>query len=398
MAIQVLMPKIGLTMVEGKILEWKKKEGDWVEKGEILFVFETEKVTIEVEAPDSGVLAKILVRVEETAPVGTVVGLLVPKGGELVEVPVRKKETPSPRKEAHPRGLGAPLPNRVRATPLAKKMSREKGLDWRQVPGTGPGGRIRRADVERALSGQPLSKLPEPVGPQGPEKQKLIKMTGMRKMIAQKMLASKIETAQIYMSNTINAARILEYREKSLPVVEKKAGVRLTITDILMKITAAAISRHPVMNTRWAPGGIHWFDDIHMGMAMALEEGLIVPVIWDIGKKSLAEIAKARAELVEKGKKGKLIPDDMKGSTFTFSSLGMYGIEEFCPIINQPESAILGVGAILDKPVVMNKEVVVRPMMKVTLSYDHRVIDGARAAEFMKTLKECMEDPILILA
>jgi len=398
MAIQVLMPKIGLTMVEGNIVEWNKKVGDWVEKGEILFVFETEKVTIEVEAPDSGVLAKILVQVEETAPVGAVVGLLLPKEGELVEVPVQKKETPSPRKEAHPVEWRASPPNRVRATPLAKKISKEKGLDWKQVPGSGPGGRIRRADVERAFLRQLPSKPPEPVGPQGAEKQKLVRMTGMRKMIAQKMLASKIETAQIYMSNTINATKILESREKFLPVVDQRVGVRLTITDILMRITAAAISLHPVMNTRWTPKGILWLDDIHMGMAMALEEGLIVPVIWNIGQKSLAEIAQARAELVEKGRKGKLIPDDMKGSTFTFSSLGMYGIEEFCPIINQPESAILGVGAILEKPVVLNKEVTVRPLMKVTLSYDHRVIDGARAAEFMKTLQESMEDPILILA
>jgi len=398
MATQVLMPKIGLTMVEGKIVEWKKKEGDWVEKGEILFLFETEKVTIEVEAPDSGVLAKILVKVEETVPVATVVALLLPKGAELVEVPVQKEETPRPREEARPTEFKPSPLGRVRATPLAKKMAKQKGLDWKQIPGSGMGGRIRRADVERAILRQPPSQPAGPAGAQRGEKGKLVKITGMRKIIAQKMLASKIETAQIYMSNTIHAARILEYREKALPVVEKRVGVRLTITDILMKITAAAISLHPVMNTRWTPEGILWLDDIHMGMAMALEEGLVVPVIWDIGQKSLAEIAMARAELVEKGRKGKLIPDDMKGSTFTFSSLGMYGIEEFCPIINQPESAILGVGAILDQPVVMNKEVVVRPLMKVTLSYDHRVIDGARAAEFMKTLKESMEDPILTLA
>jgi pyruvate dehydrogenase E2 component (dihydrolipoamide acetyltransferase) len=398
MAIPVLMPKIGLTMVEGKIVEWKKKEGDWVKKGEILFVFETEKVTIEVEAPDSGVLGKILVPVEETAPVGAVVGLLLSKEGELVEVPAEKKETPSPRKEVLPGEWGASPPSRVRATPLAKKMSRIRGLDWRQVPGSGPGGRIRRADVERVLSGQPPSKPPEEARDQRAEKGKLIKMTGMRRMIARKMLASKVETAQIYMSNSIDATRILEYREKLLPVVDRAVGVRLTITDILMRVTAAAISLHPVMNTRWTPEGILWLEDIHMGLAMALEEGLIVPVIRDIGEKTLAEIAKVRAQLVEKGKKGKLIPDDMKGSTFTLSSLGMYGVEEFCPIINQPETAILGVGAILEKPVVMNKEVGVRPIMKVTLSYDHRVIDGARAAEFMKTLKAHLEDPVLILA
>jgi pyruvate dehydrogenase E2 component (dihydrolipoamide acetyltransferase) len=200
------------------------------------------------------------------------------------------------------------------------------------------------------------------------------------------------------MTISVDTTKILESRERLAPVIEKMTGVHLTITDILMKITASAISVHLVINTRWTPEGIIWFDAIHMGMAMALEEGLIVPVIWDIGKKSLSETAKARAELIEKGKVGKLTPDEMKGSTFTLSSLGMYGVEEFTANINQPESAILAVGAILDKPVVINKEMVIRPMMKLTLSYDHRVIDGAKAAQFMKTLRGLIEDPILILA
>jgi pyruvate dehydrogenase E2 component (dihydrolipoyllysine-residue acetyltransferase) len=164
-----------------------------------------------------------------------------------------------------------------------------------------------------------------------------------------------------------------------------------------MKVTASAISHHPVMNTRWTADGLLWLDPIHMGMAMALEEGLIVPVIPDIGRKTLFEIAQSRSTVVEKGKMGKLSPDEMRGSTFTLSSLGMFGIEEFTAIINTPESAILAIGAILDKPVVVDKEVVVRPTMKLTLSYDHRVIDGAKAAGFMKTLKELMENPAVIL-
>ncbi len=273
-------------------------------------------------------------------------------------------------------------------------MAKEKGLDLRRIAGTGAIGRIRRKDVE-AFRATPS---PAAETPKAMEKGKLVKFTGMRRIIAQKMLASKVETAQIYMSSTIDATKILEAREKLLPIIEKKDGVRLTITDILMRITAAAIARHPVINTRWTPEGILWLDEIHMGMAMALEEGLIVPVIWEIGKKTISEIARARADLVERGRKGKLTPDDMKGSTFTLSSLGMYGIEEFCAIINQPESAILGVGAILDQPVVIGKEIVIRPRMKMTLSYDHRIIDGARAAEFMRTLKTLMEEPILILA
>jgi len=395
MAMQLLMPKIGLTMTEGKVVEWRKKEGERVRKGEVLFVFETEKITFEVEAPESGILSKILVQVDETVPVGTVVGLIA-LVGEAVEIPREKPVMVLAEKEERPKEVGRLGVEKIRATPLAKKMAKEKGLELKNVPGSGMGGMIRGVDIERFLSSQPAVKAP-PVIPERAEKGRLVKFTGMRRIIAQKMLASKVETAQIYMSSTIDATRILEARERLLPVIEKKVGVRLTITDILMKITTVAISLHPGINTRWTREGILWLEDIHMGMAMALPEGLIVPVIWDIGKKSLSDIARARAELVEKGRRGELTPDDMKGSTFTLSSLGMYGIEEFCPIINQPESAILGVGAIIDKPVVINKEITVRPMMKATLSYDHRVIYGAKAAEFIKTLKELMEDPVLAL-
>ncbi len=394
MAIKIIMPKIGLTMMEGKIVQWRKKEGDKVEKGEILFVFETEKTTFEVEAPESGILARIFFQVEETVPVGATVGLVVEKEEEFLALsegepraPLDERGKPSPQKTMAPA-------SRIRGTPLAKRIAKEKGLDLKSISGTGARGRIRRMDVERTLAKRPAEPAPSP----GVRAGTLVKFTGMRRMIAQKMLASKVETAQAYMSNTIDATKILEVRERLNPVIEKEVGVRLTITDLLMKISAAAISLHPIMNTRWTPEGILWLESIHMGMAMALEEGLIVPVIWEIEKKSLAKIAQTRAELVRKGEKGELTPDDLKGSTFTVSSLGMYGVEEFTAIINQPESAILALGAILDKPVVVNKEVVVRPIMTVNLSYDHRVIDGAKAAQFMKTLKILSEDPILTLA
>jgi pyruvate dehydrogenase E2 component (dihydrolipoamide acetyltransferase) len=399
MASQVVMPKIGLTMQEGKVVEWRKKEGDKVEKGDILFVFETEKTTFEVEAPETGVLGKILVRAEETVAVGTVVGLihLAEEGGEekaTAGTPSGKAKEALRESESQPKQDIDVKGAKIRATPLARRLAREKRLDLKSIPGNSVGGRIRRADVEKFLAG----KLPAPTAaPQG-EKGKLVKFTGMRRIIAQKMLASKVETAQIYMSHTIDATRILDARERLLPVVEKRTNIRLTITDLLLKVAAVALARHPVINTRWTSAGVLWLEEIHMGLAMALEEGLIVPVIRDIGRMSLSAIAKARGELVEKGRKGKLIPDDLKGSTFTLSSLGMYGIEEFCAIINQPESAILGVGGIIDKPVAIAKEISVRPMMKMTLSYDHRIIDGARAAEFMRTLKELMENPILTLA
>jgi pyruvate dehydrogenase E2 component (dihydrolipoamide acetyltransferase) len=200
------------------------------------------------------------------------------------------------------------------------------------------------------------------------------------------------------MSNTVDATKIQEYRQVLMPYIEKKSGVKITITDLMMKITAAAIEVHPVINTRWTDEGILWIKDVHMGMAMALDEGLIVPVIWNINKKSLTEIAKERVSLIDRGRKGKLTPDEMKGSTFTLSAMGMFGLESFTAIINQPENAILGVGAIIDKPVVVNGQIVIRPMMNVTLTYDHRTIDGAKAGMFMTTLKSFIENPIMIIA
>jgi len=393
MTVQVLLPKIGLTMDEAKIVEWKKKEGERVEKGEVLFVFETEKVTFEVEAAQSGYLAKILAPVDSTARIGEAVGLLVEKEGELVE---SVGETPG---AIHGEGkipaqeIRADSEEKIRATPMARRIARERGIDLRKVCASGIAGRIRMEDVEAAAG-----TIPPGEGAPVPDEGKLVKLSGMRSVIAERMLAGKRETAQTYMTISVDATKILESRDTLAPIADERAGVHLTITDILMKVTASAISRHPVMNTRWTKEGILWLDLIHMGMAMALEEGLVVPVIPDIGRKTLFEIAQSRFAATEKGKKGKLTPDELRGSTFTLSSLGMFGIEEFTAIINPPESAILAVGAILDKPAAADKEIVVRPVMKITLSYDHRVIDGAKAAEFMRTLKEFLENPSSVIA
>lgn len=393
MTLQVLTPKIGLTMTEANIIEWKKKEGEWVEKGEVLFVFETEKVAFEVEAAHSGFLARILKQVGETVQVGEVVGLLKEREEEPVKL---NGEDPRPLQEGHetkgPEVRGDRREG-IRATPMARRIAKERGVDLKNVSASGVGGRIRMQDVESAAGS-----VPSPQGAPEEAEGRLVKLSGMRKIIAERMMTGKRDTAQIYMTVSIDATKLLETRDRLAPLLEKSEGIRPTITDLLMKICASAVSRHPILNTRWTSEGILWLDAIHMGMAMALEEGLIVPVIRDIGKKTLSEIAKARTSIVEKGKSGKLTPDEMKGSTFTISSLGMFGIEEFAAIINPPESGILAVGAILDKPVVISKEIVVRPVMRITLSYDHRVIDGAKAAEFMKTLKEFLENPSSVIA
>ena len=407
MPVDILMPKLGLTMTEGLIVEWRKKEGDPVRKGEILFVLETEKVTYEVEAPEDGTLGRILVKEQQTVPVGAAVATLFRPGESAVEAsaspaPVPKAEAATPAPAAAARAAAAPgtapSAGRVKATPLAKKAARELGIDLAAVAGSGPGGRILREDVEKARAPgikAPAASAPAAAAPSADEK--LVPFTGMRRTIAKKMLQSKVEAAQTYMSNTVDATKLQECREALLPFVEKKYGVRLTITDLMMKITGAALREHPVINTRWTDRGVLYLPEVHMGMAMALDEGLIVPVIKSINTKSLGQIAVDRTALIKKGKTNSFLPDDIKGSTFTLSAMGMFGIEQFTAIINQPENAILGVAAIIDKPVAVKGQIVIRPMMNVNLSYDHRTIDGAEAGKFMQTLKAFIEDPILIL-
>jgi pyruvate dehydrogenase E2 component (dihydrolipoamide acetyltransferase) len=226
----------------------------------------------------------------------------------------------------------------------------------------------------------------------------MVKLTSMREIIARKMLASTTEAAQAYMVVSVDAGNLVDARQRLVPSIEKQTGIRPTLTDLLAKIVSVAIARHPVMNTRWTPEGIIWLDAIHMGIATALEDGLVVPVITDIGAKKLSAITVERHGLIARAREGKLPPEQMRGSTFTISSLGMFGVEEFSAIINQPESAILAVGAIVDTPVVRDGVVVIRPILKLTLTYDHRVIDGAKAAAFVVSLKDVIEEPLLALA
>jgi pyruvate dehydrogenase E2 component (dihydrolipoamide acetyltransferase) len=410
MPLDVVMPKLGLTMTEGLLVEWKKNEGDPVKKGEVLFVLETEKVTYEVESPEDGVLGRIVIHANETVPVGAVVAYLLLPGESADDLDVAAKpavgpvakDTPPPESAAE----GEPAErlvrladdSRVKASPLARKIARSHNVDLRSLQGTGPGGRIIREDVEKALE-EVKTEAPKMAAPsREPAAERLAPFTGMRRAIARKMMASKVETAQTYMSNTVDASNIVASRKAILPRIQEMADVRVTITDIMMKITGAALSQHPVINTRWTDKGVLYLADVHMGMAMALDEGLIVPVIKDINRKGLAQIAKDRVELIRKGKANQFLPDDISGSTFTLSAMGMFGIEHFTANINVPENAILAVGAIIDKPVVVDGQITIRPMMNVTLSYDHRAIDGAEAGKFMRTLTAFIENPVLITA
>ena len=361
---------------------------------------ETKKVTNEVDSPENGILGKILVQENNTVPVGSIVAYLLKPGESISDlealiVQVEREEIsaePSITLEyAPPAQAEIAGKDRILASPLARRIARSCNIDLRTVKGTGPDRMIIREDIEKAFERKRKESVPISAMVQAGLAEKTVGFTGMRRAIAKKMLSSKVETAQTYMSNTVDASKIVEYRKTLLPEIQETFGVRLTITDIMMKIAGAAIKEHPIMNTRWTDEGILYLEDVHMGMAMALDEGLIVPVIRDINKKSLAQIAKDRIELIRKGKTNDFLPDDITGSTFTLSAMGMFGIEHFTANINVPENAILAVGAIIDKPVVIDGEMVIMPMMNVTLSYDHRTIDGAEAGKFMRTLKSFIE-------
>jgi pyruvate dehydrogenase E2 component (dihydrolipoamide acetyltransferase) len=462
MATNVTMPKLGLTMETGKIVEWKVAQGGEVKQGQILLVVETEKITYEVEAPASGLL-NIIVKAEEEVPVAELIAQIAADKAELDALasggaPAAAPAAPTaaapaaaaPAQAAAPaaapaaarapgeRVMASPLAkklaeeadidislisgtgpegrivkedvenylasNKVRISPVAKKMADAAGLALASIPGTGANGKIMKEDVEKAIAAakQAPAAAPEKKAAEAPAVaagDRMEKLTSMRKVIARKMLQSCNEAAMAYMTYEIDATAIQDFREKILKSAEKKHGVRVTITDFMLKLTAMALRQHPVINTRWVEGqGILFLDDINVGMAMAIKTGLVVPVIKNTDKKSIIEIAKDRTALIDKGRGGKLGPNEMTGGTFTVSAMGMFGTDVFTAIINQPENAILGVGTIKDKPVVVKGQIVIRPMMNLSLTYDHRTIDGADAGRFMQTLQQFMEDPMMTLA
>jgi pyruvate dehydrogenase E2 component (dihydrolipoamide acetyltransferase) len=438
MAQIVRMPKLGLTMTEGTILRWLKKEGEEVKQGEPLLEIETDKVTLEEEAPASGILKKILAPEGSVVEVGKEIAII---GGEDEPLP-ELGEVDKANAEFEGAGAGSePVPaeaetakdgvgGKVKASPAAKRVAREHGVDLRMVTPTGPDGRIVEKDVlafveSRKVRATPVAKkiaqekgidlslIEKPEGERitkrdvmeaveaassAKQEYSVIPWTGMRKVISEKMTKAKAEIPHFYLTLEVDMSKVLELREKLLPKVQEMSGTKLSINDILIKAAAVALAEFPVVNSSAGEEGILVKNRINIGLAVALENGLVVPVVKDADKKGLARISKETAELIRKAREGKLLPDDYQGGTFTISNLGMYDIEEFSAIINAPESAILAVGKIMKKPVVTeNDEIAVRPMMKLTLSCDHRVIDGALGARFLRRIKQLLEDPIEML-
>jgi len=399
MATTVIMPKLGLTMTEGTIERWLKEEGDRVEKGEPLLEILTEKINFQYESPASGILRKILHREGEVVPVAAPIAIIAEEGEILPEIETLKPEgvvemkTPVP--PATP-AKGEEIPRRIFVSPIARKMAREKGIDLGSLHGSGPGGRIIKADVLAALERAALEeRKPTVAAPTAPSKR--IPLKGIRKVIAARMTESFRDIPHFYLSREVRMSALQAVREKLREEAEKRSKVRLTMTDLLVKAVASVLRQHPLMNSRIEGAEICLLEEINVGVAIALEEGLIVPVIRHADRKSVVEIASSLRDLTERAREGKLSLDDVGGGTFTLSNMGMLGIDKFSAIINPPECSILGVGRTVEKPVVEAGEIQIRPMAWFTLSADHRIVDGAGAALFLNDVVRTIENPEFLL-
>ncbi len=398
MAVEVKLPRLGQGMESGTIVKWLKAEGEPVKKGEPLYELDTDKVTQEVEAEADGVLLAIEVREGEVLVGRTIAVIGAP--GETFEVTAPAAAPPAPAAvAAAPVEAVAPAPatsngGRVKASPLARRIARERGIELRGLTGTGPDGRIVAEDVERAAAGgatpAPVSRPAAPV-----EGIELVPLTSLRKTIARRMTeAWQAPAFQISMSADMSRAQELRAR---LVELHDGDGAKPTINDVLTKVCAAALMRHRAVNALFAGDAIELHPTANVGIAVALPGGLVVPVIPSCERKTIAELANARADIVGRAREGKLTQADLDGGTFTISNLGMYGVEGFVAVLNPPQAAILAVGAIEEKPVVRDGDLEIVPLMQLTLTCDHRSLDGATAAEFLGTVKAFLEEPGLAL-
>ena len=386
MSTDVIMPALGFDMTEGLLARWLKNEGDPVEKGQAIAEIETEKATVEIEAAAAGILARIIVHAGETVPVGTLIGVIAEAGEEVaaVTVPVPVSET----------GEGAaPSEARVKASPVARKMAEEAGLDLSRIKGTGPGGRVVERDVQAAIA---AGSAPAPPGvPAVPAPGAPVPLNRMRKMIARRMTESKAAAPHFYITVEINMDDAMKMREQ-LNALAPEAE-RISVNDLVVAAAARTLARFPVLNASYREDNLEMHPQVNIGIAVALEDGLIPPVLRDADKKPLKRIAAESRALAERARTNKLRSDDLGGGTFTVSNLGMFEVDEFIAIINPPEAAILAVGAVTRRPVAAAGEVRIAPLMKTTLSVDHRVADGAQAGRFMQEFKKLLENPVTLL-
>jgi pyruvate dehydrogenase E2 component (dihydrolipoamide acetyltransferase) len=413
------MPKLSDTMSEGTLLKWRKKEGDKVEVGDVIAEVETDKATMEMEAFDDGILHQFLVKEGSKVAIGARIALLLGKGEQPPAdgAPIVEAKAPASAKKADAPAAAATATSapaapartttaaggRVKASPLAKKIAASKGVDLGGVTGTGPGGRV----VARDLEGAPAAAAPSPAAPAavpaipstpaGAGDQR-IALSGMRRVIAERLLASKTQLPHFYLHIEVDAGPLMKARAELNAVTEATGGPKFTVNDFVLKAVVSAAAKVPAVNASFAGDAIIQYGSVNLSVAVAVEEGLVTPVIRDAQKKSLREISEAVKDLATRARNKKLKPEEYQGGTITVSNLGAYGIESFSAIINPPQAAILSIGAIVKKPIVgPNDQIVAGQRMSVGLSADHRVIDGAVGATYLAELRKLIENPTLML-
>jgi pyruvate dehydrogenase E2 component (dihydrolipoamide acetyltransferase) len=450
MATQVVMPKLSPTMEEGQISRWLKQEGDKVSMGEPLAEIDTDKATMEMQALGSGVLRKILLKEGESVPLGQLIAVIGEPDEDISALlkqadasaqtqtatqadktdkaeastaqatPTQSQSTDSNAKTGNASGNGAQsappdgqTSDRLVVSPLAARMAAEAGINLRSLIGSGPGGRIVKRDIEAAMNASQQAEASASQAPQrhlravqpGAQPAQAPTVEGaspyrdeptsvMRQTIARRLVTSIGPVPHFFLTTEIEMDRVVEMRRS---INEIDAELKISINDVIIKVAAAALIQHPQVNASFQDRAIRYYERADIGVAVAIEDGLITPVVRSADQKSLSQIAGEVRELAERARSRKLLPEEYTGATFSISNLGMLGIDEFTAVINPPEAAILAVGAVTPKPVVRDGQVVVRQMMRVTMSCDHRVIDGATGARFLQTFKRLLENPLLMI-
>jgi len=407
MATQVILPALGIAQETGTILRWLKNEGEEVAKGEPLVEIETDKATVEIEAPASGVLANVTGAVGVEIPVGQVIAAILapgesPQEPAVAEVGPAHGETPT---DGHATAVAprfiegeSTTTSRARlipASPKARRLAAEQGKDLAAIQGTGPAGAVLVADVLAVGTevGQGGEGIPVPQTGFLASVRASATVSNTWRIMAERMTQSWTSAPHFYLVREVNASRLISWREQ----IQKRSPEKVTYTDLLVKIVAAALREHPRLNASWRSGSIILNDEIHIGLAVAVEQGLVVPVIHRADELSVHDIARFRQDLVTRAQAGKLRPQDIQGGTFTISNLGMYGVDAFNAVINPPQAAILAVGRIAERVVPIAGQPSVQPMVVLSLSCDHRVVDGARGAQFLAVLAELVEEPLGLL-
>jgi len=385
MAISVVMPALEMAQETGKLLAWRKKEGEQVAKGEPLLEIETDKAVVEVEAPGDGLLAAISAKIGDEIPVGQIIAWLL-KPGEAAPPAVAKQHSPSARATTAPEHATGSAPSAAEATsaapqisPKARRLAKELGVDFIRIKGTGPDGVITGEDVQAfvdAKAGSAASSAPAPE-----------LLSAIARLMAERTTQSWTTIPHFFVSRNVDAAALLDFQKP------QAGAVKVSITDLLVGLVARVLEKHPRINSSWVDGAIRPNKDVNISIAMAVEDGVVSAVIHDAGHKTLAEIRALRQELTELARNNKLRPTDITGGTFTISNLGMFQVDAFTALIPPPQAAILAVGGITDRVVALDGKPAVRPRMTITLSSDHRIIDGARAAEFLRDLVNAVCEP-----